>query len=399
MGCHVSTKQEKYEEKNDFELEFTNLSPEEKRERCQLRNKTEGVFLRNPGSISGQHFSIQDCSNCTIALMDYMDSVSADCLKKCNIFIGPTSGSVFLRDCENCNIVVACRQFRTRNVNNSNISLYCNTQPIIEESHHNPLTCFYAYYSDLYTHFQCANLDPLINNWSNIYDFTPSDNSVNILPPQINEIYNSTEHLFFSSHFVIPLENNLPPNVSASDITPAIFSSLVVPLSYGMTTYTTGSSNHQRIVLLFSFPFLPKKFTMKKPASSSSSSFVKACNNNKENQTDFMFLLSLLVSDLKCITLRTKRITQPINNELKQGLKKDKAPPSCFNITSSGGGGGGSGEGGGDECVAAFLLVVEDAFGAFPSLFASKVLPKFQNRYYLSPSPESANRDMVLIPP
>jgi hypothetical protein len=40
--------------------------------------------------------------------------VAVDYCKNTRMFIGPVEGSIFIRNCENCVITVACRQFRTR---------------------------------------------------------------------------------------------------------------------------------------------------------------------------------------------------------------------------------------------------------------------------------------------
>jgi hypothetical protein len=102
---------------------------------------------------------------------------------------------------------------------------------------------------------------------------------------------------------------------------------------------------------------------MVRKTKSSPVSVVKTWNNNKANQNDFVYLLSLLTNDLNCSIIRTKRIEQALNNELKQGLKNDNAP-ACFNVVPSE-----------NSCIAAFILLVENAFTEFPFMLASKVLP------------------------
>lgn len=53
-----------------------------------------------PGEIDGQDFAIKNCSNCEIYLYDHFAQVFVDDLKNCKVFIGPTEGSIFVRDCE-----------------------------------------------------------------------------------------------------------------------------------------------------------------------------------------------------------------------------------------------------------------------------------------------------------
>ena len=58
-------------------------------------------------------------------------------------------GSVFLRNCANCIVIVACEQFRLRDCNNVEILLACATQPIIEASTTISVGPFAAYYPQL----------------------------------------------------------------------------------------------------------------------------------------------------------------------------------------------------------------------------------------------------------
>jgi protein XRP2 len=57
-----------------------------------------------------------------------------DQCKNCTLVIGPIKGSVFIRDCEDCIVHVACQQFRCRDFKNSSIFLYAANDPIIEAS-------------------------------------------------------------------------------------------------------------------------------------------------------------------------------------------------------------------------------------------------------------------------
>ena len=57
--------------------------------------------------------------------------------------------SVFIRDCKNCKIVVACQQFRTRDCSKIDVFLCCNTQPIIEASSGMKFACYQYHYPEL----------------------------------------------------------------------------------------------------------------------------------------------------------------------------------------------------------------------------------------------------------
>lgn len=93
-------------------------------------------------------------------------------------------GSIFIRTTTESNFVIACQQFRTRECKNLQVSLFVQTQPIIEDSSNIQLGCFDFFYiglkgiqlffSSLLEHFEHAELSVFNNRWSEVYDFTPS---------------------------------------------------------------------------------------------------------------------------------------------------------------------------------------------------------------------------------
>lgn len=80
-------------------------------------------------------------------------SISYPNMKKCMAIVFSNKNvslfSVFIRDCKNCKIVVACQQFRTRDCSKIDIFLCCNTQPIIEASSGMKFACYQYHYPEL----------------------------------------------------------------------------------------------------------------------------------------------------------------------------------------------------------------------------------------------------------
>eukprot|EP00128_Syssomonas_multiformis_P017073 Colp12_sorted_trinity150504_noHs@34636 len=138
----------------------------------KLKGQTVGKL---PGKINGLNFVIEDCEDCFIYLFDYIDSVQIDACKNCTIVIGPVKGSVFLRELTNCKCIIACQQFRTRDCKNMDTYLYCMTRPIIESSSKLRFGCLQLSYPEFEAHFKAAGLEIFNNDWSDIYDFSPSD--------------------------------------------------------------------------------------------------------------------------------------------------------------------------------------------------------------------------------
>ena len=76
------------------------------------------------------------------------------------MFIGPIKSSIFIRDCENCIIHVACQQFRCRDFNNSTVYLYAMNDPVIEASSGLIFAPYNVVYQGLGEQAAKAELDP-----------------------------------------------------------------------------------------------------------------------------------------------------------------------------------------------------------------------------------------------
>lgn len=77
-----------------------------------LTQLTGQVVVKEPGAIAGQQFVIANCTDCDIFLCDHCEMVTIDKCTNCRIFVGPCESSVFIRDCTQMHMVVACRQLR-----------------------------------------------------------------------------------------------------------------------------------------------------------------------------------------------------------------------------------------------------------------------------------------------
>lgn len=150
-------------------------------------NKKSTTLAKKPGSIQGQPFDIFDCQKCTILLLDNCDQVQIDDVVDSKIFIGASSGSVFVRNCKNCTFTVACKQFRTHDCLNCTFNLHCKTEPIIETSKGMKFAPFNGAYPGHRKAMLDADLDPSINKWHAVYDFNdPSGKGENwrLLPEE-----------------------------------------------------------------------------------------------------------------------------------------------------------------------------------------------------------------------
>ena len=51
-------------------------------------------------------------------LLDHSDMVQVDALVNCKVFVAASCEAVFVRECRDCEITLACKQLRTRDCTN-----------------------------------------------------------------------------------------------------------------------------------------------------------------------------------------------------------------------------------------------------------------------------------------
>jgi hypothetical protein len=59
-----------------------------------------GTFVRLPGTISGQSFTVNGCKGTGVYLLDATAQVTIDKCEDCRIIVAAAAGSVFIRDCK-----------------------------------------------------------------------------------------------------------------------------------------------------------------------------------------------------------------------------------------------------------------------------------------------------------
>lgn len=83
--------------------------------------------------------------------------------------------SVFFRDCTNCTIYVPWNQFRWRDLYNSTIYLFCETDPVIESSADLTFAPYNVQYPLQAEHLAASELEAGVNNWDKVFNFTDTN--------------------------------------------------------------------------------------------------------------------------------------------------------------------------------------------------------------------------------
>ena len=70
------------------------------------------MLVKVPGDINGIDFMIKDLENCTVMLLDHTAQIQVDRCKNTKFFIGPVKASLFIRNCDSCEVTVCCSQYK-----------------------------------------------------------------------------------------------------------------------------------------------------------------------------------------------------------------------------------------------------------------------------------------------
>jgi protein XRP2 len=70
-------------------------------------------------------FKIESCVGCKIYVHDQTAQVTIDLCEQSQIVMGPCQSSTFVRNCNDCTLVLVTGQLRLRDCNNLKIVLYC----------------------------------------------------------------------------------------------------------------------------------------------------------------------------------------------------------------------------------------------------------------------------------
>jgi hypothetical protein len=185
-----------------------------------FKNRHNDILMKQSGEIDGQVFDIADCTNTSIAIMDYTDQVQIDNLKNCKVLIGACSGPIFIRNCENCTFFTCSRQLRLREVFNCTLFTFCASEIHIEESENLNFGPFLSGYKQQESHFQKAGLDPVkVNLWYDIYDHSVEDGVVHFKLLSVHESLNKVWYPQGDEHELTQfITLSTPPKTNASTV-------------------------------------------------------------------------------------------------------------------------------------------------------------------------------------
>ena len=130
---------------------------------------------RKPGDIGGNQFCVDELENCKVIVNDICDSMTIDRCTNCELILSAVRGSVFIRDCVDSKFQIVCGQFRCRSCTNCDFFIHVRSGPVVESSKNIRIGCSTLFYPELIDQMNQLKLDPLLNCWTDIHDFTPDE--------------------------------------------------------------------------------------------------------------------------------------------------------------------------------------------------------------------------------
>ncbi|KAG7325016.1 hypothetical protein KOW79_011332 [Hemibagrus wyckioides] len=151
-------------------------------EQCGFSNVQNEILIKHSEEIQQRDVLLSHLTNCKVRLYGSPSTLHIKNVRGCQILCGPVSSSVFVDECKDSTLVLACQQLRTHNTTSTQIYLHVTSRAIIEDCHGVSFAPFNWTYHKLDDDFRVSGLDPKRNNWSQVDDFnwlaagTPSPN-------------------------------------------------------------------------------------------------------------------------------------------------------------------------------------------------------------------------------
>lgn len=151
-------------------------------EQCGFSNAQNKVLIKRAKEVHQRDVLLSHLTNCKVRLYGSPSTLHIRNVRGCQILSGPVSSSVFVDECKESTLVLACQQLRTHNTTSTQIYLHVTSRAIIEDCHGVCFAPFNWTYRGVDDDFRVSGLDPKRNNWSEVDDFnwlaagTPSPN-------------------------------------------------------------------------------------------------------------------------------------------------------------------------------------------------------------------------------
>lgn len=138
---------------------------------CGFTKRDNELLMLSTSDVEKKDVVLSSLTGCRVIIQGSPSTVHITLVRDCVILCGPTSGSVFVDDCQKCVIVVACQQLRVHRTQSTSFYLHVTSRAIIEDCSSVQFAPYNWTYMHLDEDFHKAGLDRMRNNWNAIDDF------------------------------------------------------------------------------------------------------------------------------------------------------------------------------------------------------------------------------------
>lgn len=138
---------------------------------CGFSNLKSQVLEKRAEELHQRDVSLTELSNCTIKLYGNPNTLRLTKARNCKVLCGPVSTSVFLEDCSDCVLAVACQQLRVHTTRDTRIFLQVTSRAIVEDCSGIQFAPYTWSYPGIDKDFEGSGLDRSKNNWNDVDDF------------------------------------------------------------------------------------------------------------------------------------------------------------------------------------------------------------------------------------
>ena len=138
---------------------------------CGFTKRDNELLTMSSADVEKRDVVLSSLNRCRVIIHGSPSTVHITSVRDCVVLCGPTSGSVFVDDCEASTVVVACQQLRVHRTSGTSFYLHVTSRAIIEDCSMVQFAPYNWTYTDLDEDFEKAGLDRARNNWNAIDDF------------------------------------------------------------------------------------------------------------------------------------------------------------------------------------------------------------------------------------
>ncbi|XP_045601319.2 tubulin-specific chaperone C [Procambarus clarkii] len=136
-----------------------------------FKDQVDQTLTMSASELENRQLNLQNLQNCKVIALGNPSTLQVASLKNCTVVVGPTSRSVFVKDCINCKFVIASQQVRIHNTQDTQFYLHVTGAAIIENCQNVQFAPYNLNYSELKDHYCQSGLDFNTNQWNKIDDF------------------------------------------------------------------------------------------------------------------------------------------------------------------------------------------------------------------------------------